>query len=314
MDRGERTQEYGFGCDGSCLARLRVLASGSSGNCSLLSYRDGERIRYALIDAGISPRRIRARLEACGVLWSQIETILLTHLDADHAHPGLARAIRRQPGARVLVHQRHVGAARSLGVKADPLERTSLGAGVRCEAMLLPHDALGVAAFRFEINAVASNGPTMGSIGFATDLGCVPPELVEHFQEVDVLAIESNYCPDLQFASDRPDFLKRRITGGAGHLSNFEARQAIEEIEPREHVVLIHLSRECNHPEIVGEMHAGADYAFTIAEADRPTRWVPLLGRRAVDPRRRRLEAAIHVQRGLFDAAQVGALSGDRSA
>jgi phosphoribosyl 1,2-cyclic phosphodiesterase len=278
------------------IARLRVLASGSSGNCSLLSCRCGGRVRHGLIDAGISPKRIRTRLESCGVDWSEIEFVLLTHLDSDHAHPGLARAIRRRPGARVLMHERHARRAGPTGLRAEAVAgEFELGDGVRCDATLLPHDGVGVAAFRFEFSS--RNEALAGSLGFATDLGRVPPELVERFRGVDVLAIESNYCPNLQHASARPDFLKRRITGGAGHLSNGEALQAIEEIEPREHVVLLHLSRECNHPEIVAEMHAGADYAYTIAEAVRPTRWVPVQGR-AAEPRP---EPEVHVQGGLFD-------------
>jgi hypothetical protein len=62
--------------------------------------------------------------------------------------------------------------------------------------------------------------------------------------------------------------------GGRGHLSNEEALEAIHKIQPRDHVVLLHLSRECNDHALVSELHAGADYALTIAEQHRATRWV----------------------------------------
>lgn len=134
-----------------------------------------------------------------------------------------------------------------------------------------------------------------GSIGFATDLGRVTPELVKLFKGdgsgggaveggvrggVDVLAIESNYCPRMQAASGRPGFLIERITGGRGHLSNHQAAEAIRAIEPREHVVLLHLSRQCNDVGLVASLHEGSDYHVTISSQDVPTRWVPIRGSR----------------------------------
>jgi hypothetical protein len=70
--------------------------------------------------------------------------------------------------------------------------------------------------------------------------------------------------------------LKRRIMGGHGHLSNAQALDAVEAIGPGQHVVLLHLSRDCNDPELVAGLHEGSDYALTIASQDRPTRWVRL--------------------------------------
>ncbi|MFT3685918.1 MAG: hypothetical protein QM783_13520 [Phycisphaerales bacterium] len=103
--------------------------------------------------------------------------------------------------------------------------------------------------------------------------------------------IESNYCPKLQVASDRPEFLKRRIMGGRGHLSNDEAIDAIEAIAPREHVVLVHLSQQCNDPALVASLHrrrrgidASSDSVLTISTQDAPTRWVPIRRQPAVAP------------------------------
>jgi len=148
--------------------------------------------------------------------------------------------------------------------------------GVRVVPALASHDDMGSVAYRFEFAVCGSR------FGFATDLGRVTEALVEHLQGVDVLALESNYCPRLQHASSRPWYLKRRIMGGAGHLSNEEALRAIEAISPRVHVVFLHLSQECNNPELVASMHAGADYAFTITEQHRPSRWVEIAPPRGV--------------------------------
>jgi phosphoribosyl 1,2-cyclic phosphodiesterase len=101
-------------------------------------------------------------------------------------------------------------------------------------------------SFRIETDA--------GSLGFATDVGRVSDALVDLLRGVDLLAIESNYDRDMQIDSARPKFLKDRIMGGRGHLSTEECLEAVREIafpdEPAQ-VVLIHLSRDCNHPNVV---------------------------------------------------------------
>lgn len=62
--------------------------------------------------------------------------------------------------------------------------------------------------------------------------------------------------------------------GGSGHLSNHESEQAVAAINPREHVVFLHLSRQCNHPDLVADLHAHRHYAITIADQFNPTRWI----------------------------------------
>jgi phosphoribosyl 1,2-cyclic phosphodiesterase len=254
------------------MARLRVLASGSGGNCSLLVTADGHRI---LIDAGLSPRRTRQRLDENDLQLSDIDAVLLTHLDSDHFNTGWRNTLPES--IRLCLHQRHANHASTIGfhhpnthVFTDPFD---LFDSVHVDPLLLSHDQLGVTAFRLTF---AGNGEPPAHLGFATDLGKVSPRLIERFAGVDVLAIESNYCPRMQTQSDRPEFLKRRIMGGAGHLSNQESKQAVEAIAPREHVVFLHLSRQCNRPDLVADLHAHEHYAFTIAEQFNPTRWVSI--------------------------------------
>jgi ribonuclease BN (tRNA processing enzyme) len=268
------SQTSGQTCPGG--PALCILASGSSGNCSVLIAPDAAADRgrrVCLIDAGMSPRRTERMLAELGLALTELDSIILTHLDHDHYHAGWATGL--PAGARVRLHKRHAHRARRDGVVPEAHETFDdgfdLGAGTRVRVCMASHDNLGVASFRFEFARV---GGDAACLGFATDLGRVTPQLVEHLQGVDVLAIESNYCPQLQQSSMRPWFLKRRIMGGSGHLSNQQAREAIEAIEPRSHVVFLHLSRECNRPEILAEMHAGADYAITIAHSEQPTRWV----------------------------------------
>jgi phosphoribosyl 1,2-cyclic phosphodiesterase len=94
-------------------------------------------------------------------------------------------------------------------------------------------------------------------IGYATDLGHVPAGLLEIFCGLDVLCIESNYDPPNAAGQPAAWFLKQRITGGRGHLSNQQAFDAVRQVFDRcqrrglalpEHIVLLHRSRQCNCP------------------------------------------------------------------
>ncbi len=250
-------------------ARLCVLASGSGGNCSVLLREDGRGRHATLIDAGLSPRRTRAALSRLGLALEDVRDLILTHLDGDHWCESWAGLLPEHVTVRL--HRRHLGRAARLGMltrRTEPFaEAFVLQDGVRVAPLLVSHDDLGVAAFRFE-------GPGGGSLGFATDVGRATGPLIEHLRGVDVLAIESNYCPVLQLASPRPAFLKQRIMGGSGHLSNEQSARAVREIGPREHVVLLHLSRQCNRPELAALAHAEPGCALTISDQHAATAWI----------------------------------------
>ncbi|MFM9994970.1 MAG: MBL fold metallo-hydrolase [Phycisphaerales bacterium] len=270
---------------GTTSAAIRVLGSGSAGNCSVVcrTAGDGER-RAVLIDAGLSPRRTLRLLRESGLTLDHVDAVLLTHLDSDHWRIAWTSVLPRS--VPILAHQRHRDWGVAQGILPEwtvgfdrPFEIGSVGAGagtVRVLPELLSHDELGVAAFRFDFPFTGErtrSATPPATLGYATDLGRVTPRLVEHLRGVGVLAIESNYCRAMQLESSRPWALKQRIMGGRGHLSNHEAVTAVAALAPR-HVVFLHLSRDCNRAELVADLHAGGDYEFTIAEQHRPTRWV----------------------------------------
>ena len=125
------------------------------------------------------------------------------------------------------------------------------GSSLRARPYLMAHDSLGTVGYVLEANGVR--------LGFATDLGRVTEGLLGHLADVDALAIESNYDRSMQELSDRPVFLKRRIMGGAGHLSNEESLEAVLELArdvELTHVVPLHLSQQCNRPELITRMYA----------------------------------------------------------
>lgn len=286
-------------------AWLCVLASGSMGNCSVFATVRGSVVRLCLIDLGLSPRKTFKLLSELGLRPDQIDHAILTHLDSDHFRPTWLTCMPRH--AKIRLHARHEMALRrshagrlfTQGQDGDdrlvPFDGPfDLDTGVRVHPFLMSHDELGVSTLRFDLSGSVGGG---GRFAFATDLGHVTPALIDHLKAdlgngpgLDVLAIESNYCRAMQLDSDRPEALKNRIMGGSGHLSNDQALEAISAVQPREHVVFLHLSQECNNPAIVASMHDGADYARTISNQFLPTRWIRL-SREACQPRPRHTEA-----------------------
>jgi phosphoribosyl 1,2-cyclic phosphodiesterase len=256
-------------------ARLCVLSSSSKGNSSALVVSHAGRESLILIDAGLSPRRTRELLAEQGIDLP-VSAIVLTHLDHDHFHQGwLGERAGLPQGSWLYLHKRHRNRAQRAGLLYSPTrvfedDCFEVAPGVTVSPVLMSHDSLGAAAFRVDF---AHSGR---SLGYATDLGRATQRLVDHLQGVDVLAIESNYCPNLQAYSGRPDFLRRRITHGSGHLSNEQAAEAVRAIGPREHVVLLHLSLDCNRPELAAMQYNQCPYKVTISSWERPTPWIQL--------------------------------------
>jgi phosphoribosyl 1,2-cyclic phosphodiesterase len=296
---------------------LCVLASGSRGNCAVLVVPKTKETarRVILFDAGLSPSRTNGLLHERGIRSDEVDEIVFTHLDSDHCHSGWVNAIRpgSQTGswrATLRIHRMHMGRAERMGLlytNTEPFDEVFDPApGVRVESMMLAHDDLGVAVFRCGIDLP---GRTSASFGYATDLGHIHNGLIEHLSGVDTLAIESNYCPVLQESSGRPAFLKKRIMGGAGHLSNEEAALAVSRIQPREHLVLLHLSQECNEPAIAMGQHqrfldSDRDRTCVISSQHEPTEWVSIRG----DENGRGVRVHTkHVQGGLFKRTDASA-------
>ncbi len=237
---------------------LCVLASGSGGNSSLV--RAGH--EAMLIDAGIGPLTVDRRMIGTGLEITNIRAICLTHLDGDHINPAWFRVMMRH-AIRIFAPANQMKLLRRLARLEDVLKPVMALTstfdkemfyplpGVSCTPIRLHHDKKG--SFGFLLQSEQTR------LAYATDFGRPVPELVELFAGAGILAIESNYDPDMQLQSNRPQRLKKRIMGGSGHLSNPQALGLIGKILDRtvekygtdqqpHHVVLLHRSRQCNCP------------------------------------------------------------------
>ena len=242
------------------VAQLTVLASGSSGNASLFEV-DGVGI---LIDCGLPPKILGERLTCVGKTWASIQMVLLTHTHSDHWNRHMLAQLR-QLNIPIMAHPQH-HAVLACRPEYLPLHRAKLTrdyttdrdfpltSSVSCRAITVPHDAEPTFAFRFESRPRGT--ATVWSLGFASDVGHVTEALLEGFSGVDVLALEFNHDVALQQSSPRPQFLIDRVLGNYGHLSNVQAAEATAKIAASSGtdrfscLIQLHLSRQCNAPEL----------------------------------------------------------------
>jgi phosphoribosyl 1,2-cyclic phosphodiesterase len=239
--------------------RFTVLASGSSGNASLLE-AGGFGL---LLDAGLGPRQLASRLAAASSSWHAIHALLLTHTHSDHWNDRTFAHLHRR-NLPVYCHAGHhenllayspaFTALRTANLlrSFDVGEHVELAPGLRCRPLPLRHDCGATFGFRFEA-APDLFGETC-SLGYVADLGCWDADLADALANVDVLALEFNHDVAMEYASGRSARLIARVLGDDGHLSNEQAAELLREVLRRsipgrlKHVVQLHLSRECNRP------------------------------------------------------------------
>ena len=216
---------------------IALVASGSSGNCALVS--DGE--THILIDAGISARRIRAGLTAQDVSMADLAGVLVTHEHSDHVK-GLTVLLRRDPVAVYALPAVCAVLRKLLPERTDCLHEITPGepfclGNVRVTAFPTPHDAAGSCGYRLDGSA---------RFGFGTVTDAVRAALCG----VDCAVIEANHDPDMLRTGPYPIYLKRRIASDHGHLSNESAGALAVYLAENgaQQLILGHLSRENNTP------------------------------------------------------------------
>ena len=264
--------------------RVCVLASGSSGNSTLIVAND---VRV-LIDCGLSARETIKRIQDVGEDPSRIDAIVVTHEHSDHAR-GLV-SLSRILNTRVYISTAALEAC-SLGEKEKFISRGEaisssqdfeIGA-FRFSPFAIPHDAADPMAFTVEAKGV--------KMGIAVDLGYINPSAAAALRGSDILIIEANHEVEmLRACTYYPWALKQRIMSRKGHTSNDEmARFLSEDFDDKaEHIVLAHLSRNTNHPAIARLaavqalearaplFSANAEKRIRVVSYDVPTDWIEL--------------------------------------
>lgn len=243
------------------------LQSGSNGNCF---YVETSGVRL-LFDAGICGSQAEARLKAVGKDIREIDALIISHDHADHVkHAGV---FQRKFGIPLYITQRTLAMAESrhrLG-KLSEVRCFFSGATLRVGSVSVhsiptPHDGADGSVF------IVDSGRTR--LGIITDVGHVFPELITAVSTLDGVFLESNYDPGMLEHGQYPAFLKKRITGDGGHLSNSESAELLCWGGRLKWACLAHLSQDNNDPRLAMQTHRrvlGNKLPLHVAGRQRPT-------------------------------------------
>lgn len=230
------------------MLRFTCLGSGSNGNSYFLFTEN-----YGLlIDAGIGIRTLKKRFQSVGLTLNQINAIIITHDHADHIKAvGSLSADYNLPV--YATEEVHKGICRNYCVspKLKPelthyiyKNRTFSLDDFQITPFYVPHDSSDNVGYRI----------MRGNISFCiiTDAGHVTDEFGPYIAGADYLVLEANHDEEMLRRGPYPPYLKERIMGEYGHLSNKTAAELLSSsLSPRlRHVWLCHLSEENNHPDL----------------------------------------------------------------
>jgi len=237
--------------------RFASIGSGSKGNCLVAEAGSGSGASRVLLDCGLSPRETERRLARIGLAPADISAILVTHEHDDHAGQAYPFAAQhRLPVWLTYGTQAALAEAGKLPgeVQTRSIEGRSefaIGA-LQVQPYTVPHDA------REPVQFVLSDGTAR--LGVLTDIGTSTAHVEATLSGCDALVLECNHDADMIWGGDYPKWLKERITGPFGHLSNRQAEQMLGALDRSrlKHVIAAHLSQHNNRPELAREALARA--------------------------------------------------------
>lgn len=240
---------------------ITSLNSGSNGNC----YYIGNNEEAVLIDAGISCRETEKRMKRLGLTIDKVKAIFISHEHSDHIR-GVEVLSRKfnLPVYITPVTLKHSGMFLSphLNNTFTAYNEITFG-GLSVKAFPKFHDASDPYSF-----IVSGNGI---NIGVLTDIGSACDHVVNNFKQCHAVFLEANYDEELLETGGYPYYLKKRISGGHGHLSNTQALEIFTKhrSENLTHLLLSHLSRENNSPQIVHKLFSDHTHDTKIIVATR---------------------------------------------
>lgn len=247
------------------MLRFSNLSSGSKGNATLVQARgtSGPSTQL-LVDCGLGRKELFHRLSNVGVAPEELHGIFITHEHADHIGSAFQVALQlhiplfmgrgtwracSQPTAKT--QTAHIQLTRAASAWEQGLVRfiadtqSFILHGMEVTPITVPHDA------KEPLQLLCSDG--QAKLGILTDLGHISAHVHAHFADCSALMVECNHDAALLAQSDYPPFLRQRIGGDYGHLSNGQSAQAIAAwTHPKlKNLLCAHLSEQNNHPDLV---------------------------------------------------------------
>jgi phosphoribosyl 1,2-cyclic phosphodiesterase len=256
------------------MLRFRSLGSGSTGNAALVEATSGGRTSRLLIDCGFGIKQLDLRLAKAGLAAGDIDAIFVTHEHGDHI--GCAHSLSRRNRIPVWMSEGTwlaTGGRDFEGRLNLARDDTGFAVGdISVQPFTVPHDA------REPLQLRCSDGAR--TLGVLTDLGHATAHVLSRLSGVHALLLEFNHDSELLANSAYPAFLKLRVGGKHGHLSNEAAAEIARAIrhEGLRHVVAAHLSEQNNRPDIVRRLMAealgGHEAEMLTASASEGSPWL----------------------------------------
>jgi phosphoribosyl 1,2-cyclic phosphodiesterase len=264
--------------------RISILASGSSGNITLL---ETSRTRL-LVDAGLGKRETLARLAAIEHDIDHLDGILITHEHNDHCG-GLPQMLGLWKAPLYVTEQTmealHQALPDTLGKRLRGVETIHAGerfcvGDIEIHAFRIPHDAVDPIGFTFRVDGV--------KMSLVTDLGYLPELVKVHLRDSDCLMMESNHDLDMLKVGPYPWVVKQRVLSRTGHLSNHAVSEYLADPDGFDgrarYLVMAHVSAENNNPDLarlsaeeaLGRRPAETAFAGELLVASQATPLKPL--------------------------------------
>ncbi len=231
---------------------ISSLNTGSNGNCFYIGNHD----EAVLVDVGLSCKETELRMLRLNLKMDSVKAIFITHEHSDHIRglPVLAKKYQLPvyitPSTLLSGKQQIPQHLLNTFSAYQPIQFGSL------EVVAFPkkHDAAEPHSFIIRCNGI--------TVGVFTDIGQHCDDVIRNFSECHAVFLEANYDEQMLNNGRYPYFLKNRIRGGNGHLSNTQALALFKTHRSAflSHLFLSHLSKDNNCPDLVHRMfseHAG---------------------------------------------------------
>ena len=256
--------------------RFCSLGSGSEGNALLISSGAGAHASHLMLDCGFGLKEASRRLSRYGLEPHQLSGIVVTHEHSDHIS-GVFKLARHCSVPVWLTHGTFDGAARDEMAGVDiricrDSEPFVIG-DIELTPYTVPHDA------REPVQYLASDGHR--KLGVLTDVGQSTPHLLAALGGCDALLLEFNHDAEMLARSAYPAWLKARIAGPLGHLSNTAAAEILDALDKRRLRTLVaaHLSQKNNTGQLALDSIAGVigrdGIDVVVAEQEHGFDWIP---------------------------------------
>lgn len=223
--------------------KISILGSGSGGNAVLIETGESR----ILVDAGFKPRVMAQRLRAIGVQPESVEAVIVTHEHTDHAK-GVAGCVEKWHWKVFSTAGTRMMCSDWIGIPVQIVGKSEVFSVGNLHVQCVPvsHDATE------PIGLVVTHAASGARAGIVYDLGFVSEAIASQLKDLEVLIVESNHDEQMLRAGPYPFLVQARIGGRMGHLSNSAAAEtAAGCVHPGlKHIVLAHLSENCNEPKV----------------------------------------------------------------